>query len=1029
MNSFEEFEFLQGVDFDGSDIKHLDVFNDLPPATLNDGFERAKKIYKSIKNDATLFNTVVCFNTNGYVKFQYIASAVIPVADWHDDPKHGLYVRKSRQVRKKDSQNIALFDQQWVSNVLYFTREYGGSWAATNLIGAPQVYPRHGDIRGAFTWGFTDQRENVIIEYTTPMLVTNMNILETNIPGSIVKIECIIEPLPFNSIDEDLFPGKAIYGPKKDDDKIEISKKAFFDDLASKKIKKKVDKDKVINEANLKLNYNVKPEEIKELIKDEEGEPFIDGRGIWITIFNAPSENHKIGKVNTGVSRVFSPSFHYSLFYAKTFRITVLNLPSQYYEIDSIQLCGYRLKFPNSVKEDDLILRTSLSITNDISAVVVEKNEISIIDQNDKEIGRLKNNISKSSSSSTISKISPNINNNNHNNNHNNSAIYGIKKLGENYLVAVTCDGLIQIFDFKLKTLITSLQIDATIFCVDAFIPYLCPISRYNDEYYCYFNFPKFSKIKNCLRFAFCVLCDNSLGRLQDPTSSTIVFNEYRLNPSFYYYSKSDPNSTYEGFLEYQLTKEQVTSFENSSSISISYGSSGYSTVSFPLYANYLSNNIVEDEMKNSKEVIVKSDFLFCPPVIVVGCFDETIKFFNFVNNKDIIYNFKIDSAAQSVYTLSHFGVNGNNFPRFLISGNENNSMTLYNYNINSAQHSKLVTANQSINVHHSSVTKLNVVYSFVGNQPVYSLISYSKTGNKSAFTLAVNSENTDNGYKDIVAMTEMNAEKSTYIESISSCHIVEFGKDGKPRLRITKEKINDEELKKLIDVSITESSVEKLKTSLEKFDINNLRNLSIAVVDTTKSATTQYTTAPNINPSSVAAMQAIISHIDTSKSLKHVSLLNLNIEKLPSNLLSKLESIDLSTCNFDDFELESITDNKKRQGKPLLIINNNNNPIVSFIINMLNLPNAVVVDKTIVTLNNSNFTRIPPFLKYFASTIRSLDLSSNKLSKLSNNFVQEFVVLEKLDLSKNEAITDIDQILQILKLIPSITSINLVGK
>lgn len=50
--------------------------------------------------------------------------------------------------------------EQWVSSVRSFSSQYNdGTWAAHQVIGPPKVYPRYGDINGAWAQSGPDANE------------------------------------------------------------------------------------------------------------------------------------------------------------------------------------------------------------------------------------------------------------------------------------------------------------------------------------------------------------------------------------------------------------------------------------------------------------------------------------------------------------------------------------------------------------------------------------------------------------------------------------------------------------------------------------------------------------------------------------------------------------------------------------------------------------------------------------------------------------------------------------------------------
>lgn len=79
--------------------------------------------------------------------------------------------------------------RQWVAEVLNYSSQYDSDdWCATQLIGAPRIYPQYGDLAG--TWA-PDYGEDQFIEvkYAMPVYVKHLNIYETYNCGAISAIK------------------------------------------------------------------------------------------------------------------------------------------------------------------------------------------------------------------------------------------------------------------------------------------------------------------------------------------------------------------------------------------------------------------------------------------------------------------------------------------------------------------------------------------------------------------------------------------------------------------------------------------------------------------------------------------------------------------------------------------------------------------------------------------------------------------------------------------------------------------------
>lgn len=81
---------------------------------------------------------------------------------------------------------------QWADTVLYKSREYRtspGGWSSYQLLGAPNTYPRYGDISTAWTApSYGDQRDTLIVGYGTPVPATAVEIYQTYSPGYIDSV-------------------------------------------------------------------------------------------------------------------------------------------------------------------------------------------------------------------------------------------------------------------------------------------------------------------------------------------------------------------------------------------------------------------------------------------------------------------------------------------------------------------------------------------------------------------------------------------------------------------------------------------------------------------------------------------------------------------------------------------------------------------------------------------------------------------------------------------------------------------------
>lgn len=81
----------------------------------------------------------------------------------------------------------------WASSVLGVSTEYSEtSWSAHQALGAPNVYPQHGDIAQAWASKSADDHpEWIELGYATPRAISAVEIYETFNPGAISTVELI----------------------------------------------------------------------------------------------------------------------------------------------------------------------------------------------------------------------------------------------------------------------------------------------------------------------------------------------------------------------------------------------------------------------------------------------------------------------------------------------------------------------------------------------------------------------------------------------------------------------------------------------------------------------------------------------------------------------------------------------------------------------------------------------------------------------------------------------------------------------
>ena len=94
-------------------------------------------------------------------------------------------------VNKVQAQSIHLWAIEATAN-----SEYSNSrWSAAQMVGAPDTYPRYGDIDTAWTTAYMNTTDNVWadLQYAEAIIVEKIEIYETYNPGAITKVELIDE--------------------------------------------------------------------------------------------------------------------------------------------------------------------------------------------------------------------------------------------------------------------------------------------------------------------------------------------------------------------------------------------------------------------------------------------------------------------------------------------------------------------------------------------------------------------------------------------------------------------------------------------------------------------------------------------------------------------------------------------------------------------------------------------------------------------------------------------------------------------
>ncbi|UJR28827.1 hypothetical protein I4U23_010051 [Adineta vaga] len=85
--------------------------------------------------------------------------------------------------------SIETREEQWVSRVVEYSSQYNNdTWSANQVIGAPKVYPRYGDLNGAWAQGNRANNEYIIVEFAQAVNPEQIDIYETYNAGAVVKV-------------------------------------------------------------------------------------------------------------------------------------------------------------------------------------------------------------------------------------------------------------------------------------------------------------------------------------------------------------------------------------------------------------------------------------------------------------------------------------------------------------------------------------------------------------------------------------------------------------------------------------------------------------------------------------------------------------------------------------------------------------------------------------------------------------------------------------------------------------------------
>ncbi|ELU07099.1 hypothetical protein CAPTEDRAFT_188992 [Capitella teleta] len=94
-------------------------------------------------------------------------------------------------VKPKKSLNDDLV-ALWVSSVSGFSSQYNSTtWSANCVVGAPRVYPRYGDIHGAWAQSSCDADQYIQVNFEEALYVEKVELYETLNAGAVIRISAL----------------------------------------------------------------------------------------------------------------------------------------------------------------------------------------------------------------------------------------------------------------------------------------------------------------------------------------------------------------------------------------------------------------------------------------------------------------------------------------------------------------------------------------------------------------------------------------------------------------------------------------------------------------------------------------------------------------------------------------------------------------------------------------------------------------------------------------------------------------------
>ncbi|KAJ3121456.1 hypothetical protein HK098_003655 [Nowakowskiella sp. JEL0407] len=89
----------------------------------------------------------------------------------------------------------------WISSVLNYSSQWSSaSWSASQVIGAPNVYPTYADNSKAWTTTSYTNQEFLTLKIDRPILITQTHLYETYRPGALTKVEALVNSTVFSTL-------------------------------------------------------------------------------------------------------------------------------------------------------------------------------------------------------------------------------------------------------------------------------------------------------------------------------------------------------------------------------------------------------------------------------------------------------------------------------------------------------------------------------------------------------------------------------------------------------------------------------------------------------------------------------------------------------------------------------------------------------------------------------------------------------------------------------------------------------------